>query len=574
MLSTSLEQTVNGFDPRDSSDANFSYGYRKGLDDPSLKSKYQDRLRQRIEEGVPRVNDPVSYTQLMGLANQKMTQFVRQDGVFDIDAYLSSELFEEVSSLGEKKLVRQHAANLNNAMDQLIAEGFKDFYLTTHTINQAQYIAQRTCELCKAAEKGGSYEISMYLGCDVKEVAETGKRVARDVYIDEQVVSGVRCEMTGLGEINIFEQLSQNNQALMGWAHSHAFNPIFYSDLDDRTVIKPLVNRISTHIKDGYFFQKNQRVNYGFTFVVNKRGDDPAFRVLVKRPRYYEEGGVLKVKSETHDFERTPSEGTDHENHWPDPRIITDDKPIDRKNLDHLIINSIIFEDGSRLSDFYKDETGNLVRELPKYGEYTRYGANDALPETKPEPKKAPEPVKESKLEQELRGEKVVELPKPKAITPELIKDDYADLTGRVTDLETENSALKSRINELAYSFESILGYKDALMAFYAPLMQSEKPQEMALGTIAKLLSGEYRANIDKIINWGYGEDLSQKRIRSWDTRMRAINAVFFRYKEDLRAVDSGLLRRLQNIIGKKRYLLKDHRENIRDIHQFLEILA
>ena len=99
-------------------------------------------------------------------------------------------------------------------------------------------------------------------------------------------------------------------------------------------------------------------MKFFLAFVVNDRNDEPAYGVMINKPRYFIEDNQLKSTTDELFFERIPSRNFS-ENNWSMPIIKKSNQLSDeeKSELDKQIINRVSFSDGTRLSDTIKKMT-------------------------------------------------------------------------------------------------------------------------------------------------------------------------------------------------------------------------
>jgi len=201
----------------------------------------------------------------------------------------------------------------------------------------------------------------------------------------------------------------------------------------------------------------------------------------------------------------------------------------EKTELDSQIIDKAIFNDGTRLSDCYKD------RDVPLY---------------------------EEPLKREISALTLNEK-KPDAIKTHLqqqIKQKGTD--SRLLDLETRCSILEEQVQELqekirSYEiFSNKSNYSACISSYYANLINSDNESEMLLGTISKILAGDYYDG--------------NKRIWTWDDRIKIISTIYQDNEDLFSKLDTVLVERLIEILDKNSYLKRKYNDKLEKIIQLL----
>lgn len=346
------------FDPYDSSHAGFSESYTFGLDGNSYREKsdqHQFRFRERLEKGMCNPEDPLEYRTAMAENGKKLRRFLK-DGKFCIDEYIGSEEFYEREQLIHEKLLRKIARDINRDISKSVAETASSMKVTRFALEKAEYAARSISSIAAAAGRGEHYEIGMYM-IDDSLVGRKPDITIRDVYIAEQIVWPDFCDIIPSGKEGAMDDAIANKKRFAGWAHSHADIKTFFSIVDDRTILKEFRQfGIKKRVELQDSLANGASFSFFNGFVVNEKGDEPAFRTVCQRPRAYFDGGEIRYTSEVIDFERTASEDNFYGNKWPFPVIVEDDKKFGTEEMDIVnreIIGRVIFEDGVRLKDLF-----------------------------------------------------------------------------------------------------------------------------------------------------------------------------------------------------------------------------
>ncbi len=523
-------ETLLNYDLYDSSHPRYSEEY------PSMErdkeQRFQYRVRERLEQRLSNPREPEEYLTAISDTNRKLRDFFDEDGHFDVDSYIDSDVFQERQILKRDKLLRKIIRDINHDIDKQAAETISQIKITGYALQKAQYIATRVSQLSDHAGKGKHYEIGMY-ALDDSLVNREPDITIRDVIIGhEQVIKSDHCNITPMGKLKSFKEVKSQGKRIVGFGHSHGEFDVYFSEEEDKETIQSHFESwgISKNIEIPEIGNK-MLLKFFFAFVVNDRNDEPAYSVMVKKPRFYYENGQMKSTSDVLFFERIPRRDSS-EDHWPVPKIVERNHKLsdeEKTELDSQIIDKAIFNDGTRLSDCYKD------RDVPLY---------------------------EEPLKREISALTLNEK-KPDAIKTHLqqqIKQKGTD--SRLLDLETRCSILEEQVQELqekirSYEiFSNKSNYSACISSYYANLINSDNESEMLLGTISKILAGDYYDG--------------NKRIWTWDDRIKIISTIYQDNEDLFSKLDTVLVERLIEILDKNSYLKRKYNDKLEKIIQLL----
>lgn len=382
--------------------------------------------------------------------------FKDEEGILS-DEYYSSGLDEEIKNLRQESLMHTVARTLNYQVEKAIGSVVKEVEITSHARKKAEYISKRVSELTSIAGKGDSYEIMFLLA------GEEGSNTISDVEIvvDQKIYPSYCKQISGFKKT--YEQLDNKNLEYKAHGHSHVRFDTYFSNTDDKAndtnfLFGYKINRID-QIHNG----SNDQIKHFKFMVFNEKGDHPAIKVIAKKPRYYVENGQIKKEEEQLDFEYNIFENDkNHNNRWPQLKVIDEEKSLDVIQIDQDIISRVIFDDGTRLSDYLDNKEENIDKDTKI----------DLLE------------LKIDSLESKLN----------------ILQENYDTLNQRV------NTNYLFRISE------------------YAQKVQNEENKYLEI--ISKIMAGEFRGNIDEIVNGDYSEKDGETRIWTWKDRNKAIETV------------------------------------------------
>ncbi len=125
---------------------------------------------------------------------------------------------------------------LSSSIEAIVREALTPIKITSQAFEESNYTAKRMCDL---SNRG--LEIYFYLTGTPKEGVRPANTIPiiDGIYIaEEQVVTGVTCDIpTQYCERN-FGAIRNANKRLLGWGHSHAFMNTFYSGTDVQEIFE------------------------------------------------------------------------------------------------------------------------------------------------------------------------------------------------------------------------------------------------------------------------------------------------------------------------------------------------
>src|SRR3989344_862629 len=342
----------SGSDAYDSSRPDYSERFNLRDDGPEYIMKmqrYQYRFRECLESRLENPSEPGEYSSRMIKSTAAMTEFCNDYG-FDVSSYIRSRAFNERRELLKEKLRRRIARDSNREIDKTVADAAKSIKITDYALKKANYAARKISELSSKAGKRGSYELGMYM---LSSSLKNDDDVVTDIYVaQEQVVTQGRCNITPEGVMKSLRDTKKSWKRIIGWAHSHGGFSTFFSAEDDETLLGR--KNIAESSFFPMFLEKKVKghlapddvVKYFLALVVNEKNDEPAYRIVAVKPRYFVENGRLRKKTEVIDLERTISENS--EENWPAAEIAEEKS----REIDAEIAGRVKFQDGTRLSDY------------------------------------------------------------------------------------------------------------------------------------------------------------------------------------------------------------------------------
>ena len=360
------------FDPYDSSHPQYSENYNKndGMQYKTKISNFGCRFRERLELRLNNPEEPESYQKAMAKTSAEFMQFY-QNGKFNISDYVKSECFRERQALTEDKLKRKIARDINLSIDKQLANEIKKVNITDYALEKAKYAAKSVSRQSRQAGLGASYELAMYM---LSSSLDENDNTVTDIYIaPEQIVKNNHCDITPDGVRKAIGYSRTFGKRIIGWSHSHGKFSSFFSEEDDNTLLGE--NRDGGRSFRPFYLTKkvstrqfsSDIIRYFNALVVNESNDEPSYRIIAIKPRYYVEDGEIKKKNEIIDFERTPAENKDYRNSWPIPQRIRTGEKINEQQIDADIIERVRFDNNRRLSDYYSaDSPKNIKQTLPE----------------------------------------------------------------------------------------------------------------------------------------------------------------------------------------------------------------
>ena len=393
--------------------------------------------------------------------------------------------------------------------------------------------------MCQLA--GTPLEVAFYL-LDNSLVGREPDITIRDVIIGhDQVVRHLHCDITPQGKMMSFKDVKNQGKRIVGWPHSHGEFDIYFSDEDNQTMSNHLESwGVLKSVQIPGYEDLDTSIKFFFAFVVNDKSDEPAYGVMINKPRFFYEDGQLKSATDELFFERIPSRDFSEDN-WP-VLIIKESNKLSKEEkteLDKQIINRVSFNDGTRLSDYYKEN------DIPLYKKPLK---RKILAKTPKEIKKLDTVKTQIKQEREHYRD-----------------SSYLDLDSRLQDLETRYSSLEVQVQQLQEKVKhyEILGinhdnYSDSITSYYTNLINSDNDPGRLLGTISKILAGDYH------------DDNTEKRIWTWDDRIKAILDIYQDNKSLFSKLNKDFVDRLIEILDKNSYLKRKHSDKLERIIQLL----
>lgn len=416
-------------------------------------------------------------------------------------------------------------------IENRIREELSPIKITSYAYEKANYIARRVCQLA-----GTPLEVAFYL-LDDSLIGREPDITIRDVYIGhDQVIKNNHCDITPQGKRLSFNDVKSQGKRIVGWPHSHGEFDIYFSGEDYQTMQNHLETwGISKDIEISGF-DLNNSLKFFSAFVVNDKNDDPAYGIMINKPRYFIEDNQLKSTTDELFFERIPNRDFSEDN-WPTPIIKKSNKlsKEEKTELDKQIINRVSFSDGTRLSDYYKEN------DIPLYKKPLK---RKILAKT-PKQIRKPDTVK-TQIKQQKRQYRM---------------GSYLDLDSRLQDLETRYSSLETQVQELQEKVRSYENfgtnhdnYSDSITSYYTNLINSNNESENLLGIVSQILAGDYYDN--------------NKRVWTWDDRIEAILDIYQNNESIFSKLNKILVGKLIEILDKNSYLKKKHNKKLKRIIQ------
>ncbi len=438
------------------------------------------------------------------LRGQRMADFFRSDGSFDFHSYLRSDLYRQRTAMAERKIRRLIVAEINRNIEDVVRQETSTIKITQEAWDKSQYIAQRFGELTRhVLNDSVPYEVSFFLIGH----KTNGEPIITDVYIGhEQEVRHDHCEITGFGAIRSHHDIKDRlRKEIIGWAHSHGNISNEFSH-EDKSRLRDILNSWGAK-KTVYIPWGDISLRYeGFTYT-------PTFIVNANR-----DAPALRVQAK---HPRLVIEGDTikrviEENHTDlhgiAPRIEfvegADTCSLDTDRIDEDLIGRIILPNGERLSD--------------KYTGVERPPSNYTLP-----------------TDRGARTQPAVHISPNNGYSDPIIE------------------SLKRRTSN----------YGHRMQEYYTPLFSSENNDENIVGTIGKILAGDYRANLASIRDGNVVEDSSANKLNKWSDRLEAVISIYVHHKGELMA-RRELLNPLWDIIGNNRYANRMYGQQINEVKQ------
>ncbi|MBU0470948.1 MAG: hypothetical protein KKA62_03450 [Nanoarchaeota archaeon] len=262
--------------------------------------------------------------------NERLKRFRKKDGSFDIQAYSRSDLAQEKKELLDGQLSRRIGQDLNRSIGLEVNKHISKINMTKYAREKTNYLIQEFKNIRKKFNLC-SYELALFL------LAGNGQSTIDDVYLaQDQQVTPTYCDVTVPGTVASFKDIRDNlEKKIIGWGHSHAEMPPFYSETDDNT----MYNRFRKwHNKEEINYSWAGRnlsagkLKYFYGMVFNEKQDFPALRVIAEKPKIVPVPGKLfhyQTVRENLDLEgRSPQEWL-KENIIDDGKIISEEEKLE-----------------------------------------------------------------------------------------------------------------------------------------------------------------------------------------------------------------------------------------------------
>lgn len=504
----------DGFDVMDTANPNYS----EELEDITERETFQYKFRKRLESPRP-INTPKNYLQRLATNSKKLCKFKGENGFIDLAKYSGSNCRSERQKLIDEKLYMRVARDINEKIDQDLKEIASQIKIKSSAMDKANYAAQKICDIGIHAGIG-DLEITLY---PLKNKNHNGL-IINDFFIPSQKVLAANTIPSAEHKRNMKRELKEDEK-VTGHCHSHGKYNNHFSEEDNKNI--PLFKHRGTKIN------VNERTYKVFpAIVINKNNDEPATRVLVRKPHYFVEDGEIRFKYQFLDLNRTPGKDKYPAQRWPKLQIYDDNKKVDYKAIDEAILNKC-FYNGKPLGDYFKKDTTsrnpvtNIIEHLKK-----------SAPKKK---SKTPAPKKES-IEDRLEDKK--------ERTQEDIgnklnqwEKDYKILEKKYKNLKNDYDKLQNDYNNLRGNYLQLHAnkntYRQNLQNFY------EANRDSMPGLVSKILMGEYRGTNSDIANGTLKEDKSNSRLWSWRKRLKALEDLGSLYSNSLSNEDKQYLKKI-----------------------------
>jgi len=413
---------------------------------------------------------------------------------------------EQIAEKVRGLICKEHNMHIQSNLESFLSKGYS---MTKKSFSKLEHIVSKFGEQVKKI-KQPPQEIALYLLADIPDILENNP-IVNDVFIahDQKVFPGF-VEIKGIGDIKSLREIRGLKKKVVGWGHSHGQHGTFFSSTDRNTIDKFLDDNKTFSRIDLEHYGHKHKLSLGYTYglVINERKSRPFVAVNVDYPEYeVSDGKIIKTKK--------------------------------KKYVPKLSLNKIKSE---RYAPS-KEEDGNIVNTLrdriliggKKLGEHM-----PLIPKVLDKVKKVKERIKE--------------------ITPsvETLKDKYNDLKqkyhtslARTKSLEEQNRYLQLTCGQRTYSEQM----KDIYTNNHA---------KSDAKLISKILSGQFRGDLESIAKGDYSEDISNYPIWSWSDRMQSLE------KADFKGLEKVERRRIKDIIKSNSYLKKNYRENYQRLTKML----
>jgi len=219
---------------------------------------------------------------------------------------------------------------------------------------KAHYIAEAMLALGDAAEKRQDYEVSMFM------LSRSSRNITDGLYIDDvvvgkkQIVHPALCNVSSEGSHLSEEDAADSNMCILGWAHSHARMPVFYSGTDDRQ-LEHLANYKAWPVGLDVFDEGKPSI-YAHLYpalVVNGQQANPSVRIRGCIPFFSVVDGNLQVDERIIDYEQKAKE-LSTSTARPQLVISDDESTLDestRREIQQDLREQVTFNDGTQLKD-------------------------------------------------------------------------------------------------------------------------------------------------------------------------------------------------------------------------------
>lgn len=456
--------------------------------------------------------------------------------------------FQKMRFFAERKVKRKFWGEHNKLIDDALQErANKGLPITSHAHEKLHVTVDAYKSLLEQAGLP-SQEFSFYL------TGTKGDDIVDDVYvIRDQVVTPIRTttddrQRSAKTEgISSLRDIKLQGKTIKAHGHSHGDMKAFFSSTDHESFYRFNQDRgMKQQLSVTHEDHDHDYSIKPFPALVINHDHDIDLRVKTKRPLYAvdEQGQVTKNETyQDHDLEfniiGAPVTLSQEEKKNIDDdlrkRVTIDMK---RQTLDQLL--------GTTKEFVHQPEEQDAIVESLK----NRYKEKQHV--TEPEEVPLTRKTIDAKVEQPAKN--------------------YEQLKQQYDQLLQENRLLKQK-NAYLSSRPLTMSYTKNMLSYERHLKKQEARPEQLLGTMVKLLSGQYKGSLDEVLQGNYQEDKNETRIWKWEDRIKAVMRLYEDNRETINTVNTGYLDSLKETLHKNYYFRKHHEEKKDDLDRlFLNI--
>jgi len=379
----------------------------------------------------------------------------------------------------------------------------KGLSISENTFSKLEKIVSEFGVLIKDISKT-PHELALYLLAN-KDDLKVNNPIVKDVYIaHKQEVFPSFVNISGAGDILSLKEIRSLNKKIIGWGHSHGMHNTFFSGTDKSTIETFLDDNKTFGSVKFKHYDHSHNYDFGYTFglVINARKDKPFVALNVEYPEYVvSSDGKIQINSI-------------------------------RKYIDGVKLDLIKAEDYNPTNE----ENNDLIEKLKNRVIIKGRKLIDQLPKL---------------------VEKVKDFDYRSAFNKS--KSEYDTLKNDYLVLQTQNKTLENDKLYLELSSEN-KSYGSQMRDFY-----SNKRVNGNIKLASKILAGDYRGNLDSIIDGDFSENNKNDYVWTWTDRIKYLEKIDL---GDLGYVES---KRLKEIIDCNRYLKQKYPEKYEKLTEMLK---